>query len=181
MKQYPGYEQVEAFTGEYEVLEPGGYICKILAIKAEDKDYGQLLRIAYDIAEGEHKDYYKRRFESAKQTNAEAKWQGMYYQTVKPDDLRYFKGFITSVEKSNPGYKWNWDEKSLAGKLFGGVFGQEEYLASDGKVKTSTKCMFIRSIDKIRAGIEAPPIKKLTNVPATNSSVSNADDGDLPF
>lgn len=32
MKKYDGYEQAEAFTGEYEKLEAGGYVCKILKL-----------------------------------------------------------------------------------------------------------------------------------------------------
>ena len=30
MKKIDGYDEAEALTGEYEVLEAGGYICKII-------------------------------------------------------------------------------------------------------------------------------------------------------
>jgi hypothetical protein len=182
MKKPDGYDESQAFTGEFETLDPGGKILKIRQGVIGTSTTGkEMLNLLFDIAEGEEAGYYQRQFDGAKKSDAEPKWKGVFRQLTEGKSLPFFKGVITAIEQSNPGYKWNWDEKSLAGKLFGGVFGQEEYLASDGKVKTSTKCMFIRSIDKIRAGIEAPPIKKLTNVPATNSSVSNADDGDLPF
>ena len=162
MRKYEGYEQAEAFTGEFETLEPGGYVCKILKVQAEEKDYGTLLRIAFDIAEGEHEGYYRRRFDQKKQYDETAKWPGMYYQAAKQDDLRYFKGFITSIEASNPGFKWNWDEKKLAGKLFGGIFGEEEYEKQNGEIGTIVKCRFARSVDSIREGkFKIPEIKRL--------------------
>lgn len=160
MKKYDGYEQAEAFTGDYETLKAGGYVCKILKVKAEDKDYGTLLRIAFDIVEGEHKTFYNRQFEKKKESNPDAKWPGMYYQTIKESDLKYFKGFMSAIENSNPGFKWDWDEKKLVGKLFGGIFGEEEYLKNDGSVGTSVKCKQVRSVDKIRSGDFKVPDKK---------------------
>jgi hypothetical protein len=183
MKKYDGYEKTEAFTGEYETLVPGGYICKILQVKAEDKNYGTLLRIGFDIIEGEHKDFYKRLFERKKLENSDAKWQGMYYQTIKESDLKYFKGFIAAIEASNNSYKWNWDEASLKGKLFGGVFGQEEFLGNDGEVKLSTKCRWVRSVEQVKKGIQIPEIKKLNE--SFQSGFTPIADGDneddLPF
>lgn len=182
MRKYEGYEQAEAFTGEFETLEPGGYVCKILKVQAEEKDYGTLLRIAFDIAEGEHEGYYKRRFESKKQSNPDAKWPGMYYQAAKQDDLRYFKGFITSIEASNPGFKWNWDEKKLVGKLFGGIFGEEEYEKQNGEIGTIVKCRFVRSADSIREGkFKIPEIKRLQNSSPTTNYTTQDFEYELPF
>jgi hypothetical protein len=180
MKKYDGYDQAQAFTGEYETLEPGGYICKILKVVSEEKQYGDLLGIGFDIVEGEHKDFYKRQHEKAKETNPDAKWRGMYYQTVKLDNLSYFKGFIQVIESSNPGYHWNWDEKTLQGKLFGGAFGEEEYVASDGKVKTAVKCMYARSVEQVRKGVKVPDIKKLSTSAGINRTDTEGEDG-LPF
>jgi hypothetical protein len=87
----------------------------------------------------------------------------MYYQTVKESDLRYFKGFITAIEQSNTGFKWDWDEKKLVGKLFGGIFGEEEFTGNDGEVKTSVKCRYAASISKIKEGVKIPEVKKLQN------------------
>lgn len=163
MRKYEGYEQAEAvIPGDYEILQPGGYICKILKVQTEERYYGTLLRIGFDIAEGEHEGYYRRRFDQKKQYDENAKWPGMYYQTVRQDDLRYFKGFITSIEASNPGFKWDWDEKKLVGKLFGGIFGEEEYEKQNGEIGTIVKCGFVRSVDAIREGkFKVPEIKRL--------------------
>jgi len=182
MRKYDGYEQAEAFTWEFETLEPGGYICKILKVQAKEKDYGTLLRIAFDIVEGEHEGYYKRRFESKKQSNPDAKWPGMYYQTIKQDDLRYFKGFMTSIETSNPGFKWNWDEKKLTGKLFGGIFGEEEYEKTDGSIGTSVKCRFVRSVDAIKEEKFKVPEKKRLQPSLNEPNYTTQDfEDELPF
>ncbi len=182
MKKYDGYDQAQAFTGEYERLEPGGYVCKILKVEEETKDYGSLLRIGFDIAEGDKAGIYKRMFERKKQANPDAKWPGMYYQTIKADDLRYFKGFITAIEESNPGYKWDWDEQKLKNKLFGGIFGEEEYEGRNGKIYTSIKLQWVRSADKIRNGDYTVPEKKLLK--GNNSAqapIETLDDDELPF
>ena len=191
MKKFDGYDKAEAITGDYEKMEAGGFVCRILQIKAETpepgtKNYDTLLRIGYDIAEGDRAGFYKRQFDRKKQTNADAKWPGMYYQTIKSDDLRYFKGFITAVEQSNTGFKWDWDEQKLKNKLFGGIFGEEEYKGNDGKIHTSIKLQWVRSADKIRSGDYAIPEKKVSsggNKGSTSAGFNPAIDEDdsLPF
>ena len=186
MKKYEGFEKVEAFTGDYEVLEPGGYVCKILKVVSEENDYGTLLRIAFDIAEGEKTGYVKRLFEKRKESFTDAKYPniGMYYQTIRDDEtsLKYFKGFTTAIEKSNNGFKWDWDEQKLVGKLFGGIFGQEEY-ESQGEIKLATKCRFVRSVEQIREGnFKIPDIKKLKKSNSNYGDFQTVDTtDDLPF
>ena len=98
--------------------------------------------------------------------------------------MRFFKGFISVIESSNSGFKWDWDEKKLVGKLFGGVFGEEEYEGTDGEIRTSVKCKQIRSADKIRSDdFTIPDIKKLSGstsrAPSTNEE--SEDPNELPF
>ncbi len=189
MKKYSGYDSTEAATGEFEKLEPGGKICKILKVEVEDgKPYGSLMRIYFDIEESvieSEKGFYARLYKSMKEKNSAAKWLGMYYETIREDDLRFFKGMITSIEKSNPPYKWNWDEKTLKGKCFGGVFGEEEYLDNKGEVRTSVKCMSIRSVDSILEGNFNVPEKKVLpkdeKVEEYKKMVEDDTDEDLPF
>ena len=184
MERYESYDKTEAFTGEYETLTVGGKICRILKIAVESKDYGKLMRVAFDIAEGENAWYYKRLFDRKKETNPDAKWAGMYYQTIKDgEDMKYFKGFMTAIENSNPGFKWDWDENKLIGKLFGGVFAEEEYKGNDGDIKVSVKCRFVRSVEQIRKGVKIPEIKRL-NKNAGHIPVGydhSEAEADLPF
>ncbi len=180
MKKYEGYDSVEPFMGEFEKLHPGGYVCVILKVSVEEKNYGHLMRIAFDIDNGPYEGYYDRMFKRRKENSKEAKWPGMYYQTIKEDSLQYFKGFMKAIEASNPGFEWDWDEKKLAGKLFGGVFGEEEYLGKDDKVRTSVKCMYVRSVEQIKAGVKIPEIKRLDPMEQFGQEVTFNDD-DIPF
>lgn len=188
MRRYDEFEKVEAFTGEFEQLKAGGYVCKIMNVVVEDakegKNYDQLMTIDFDIVEGEFKEFYKRRYLEAVSKNKEtAKWQGKNYQIIRSgEQLKYFKGFITAIEKSNSGYKWNWDEKSLVGNLFGGVFGEEEYLGSDEKVRCSVRCSLVRSVDEVRKGVKIPERKKVKDSNVYNNGFYPVDDNEeIPF
>ncbi len=183
MNRPTGYDEATAFTGEeFESISLGGHVCIIKQAKIEQtkKTNKDVLIILFDIYEGEQKDFYKRLFDRKKEGNADAKWQGVYRQLTDGNSLPFFKGMITAIENSNSGYKWNWDESTLKGKLFGGVFGQEEYQGNDGKIKLSTKCRFIRSVEQIRKGVEVPEIKKLAGN-STNYSAPPSDDQKFPW
>lgn len=196
MEKLIGYDEAQAITGEYEKLEAGGYICKIINAKEEtSKSSGKkMLVLAIDIVEGEHKDFYKKRYDEdmkiADATNP-AKWKGVYYQMLEGEKAAGFlKGLMTSLETSNSGFKWNWDEKKLIGLKFGGIFGEEEYEKMDGSIGISTKIKFIRTVEAIKNGkFKIPEIKKL---PAKGDSFENfakangldytkTEDDDLPF
>ncbi len=184
MQKPEGYDETQAFTGDFETLPLGGHICAIKQAKLDKTKMGKnVLILLFDIFEGEHKDFYKRDFERRKENNTEAKWQGVYRQLTEGKSLSFFKGMITAIENSNSTYKWNWDESTLKSKLFGGVFGQEEYESNDGKVKLSTKCRWIRSVEQIRKGVEVPEVKRITKKTTTSDGfypVTDSDD-DLPF
>ena len=156
------WDNTTAFTGDFKTVTPGGHICKIVQANASTTTTGkETLIILFDIVEGDCKDFYQEQFAKKYATNPEAKWQGVYRQLTDGTSVKFFKGMMTAIENSNPGYKWNWDEKTLKGKLFGGVFGQEEYQGQDGSIKLSTKCRFIRSVEQVKKGVEVPEIKRL--------------------
>ena len=53
MEKVQGYEEAQAMTGEYERLNAGGYICKIISAKEEKSKSGKrMLVLALDIVEG---------------------------------------------------------------------------------------------------------------------------------
>jgi hypothetical protein len=164
MKKPQNWDTTEAFTGEFKSITPGGHVCRIRQAASNTTPTGkEVLIIAFDIAEGEFKGFYAEQFTKRKTSNPDAKWQGIYRQFTEGNSTPFFKGIITAIENSNPGYTWNWDEKTLKDKLFGGVFGQEEYLNDKGERKLSTKCMQIRSVVQIKKGVKAPEIKRLKN------------------
>ena len=188
MERLPGYEEAKAITGEYEKIEAGGYICKIVNAKEEQSKSGRrMLVLTIDILEGEHKGFYNRRFEEDTKTatpEKPAKWKGTYYQMLDGEKaVGYLKGLMTSLETSNDGFKWNWDEKKLIGLKFGGIFGEEEYEKLDGSIGTSTKLKYIRTVKAIQDGdFKIPEIKKLPTKGEAFDGFGNTDySDDLPF
>lgn len=160
MKKFSGYAETTTFT-ERPRLPIGGYILKILNAEELTYSWGSVLKIDFDIAEGEHKDFYKKDY--AAQTQEDKKWKGSFRLNVPKDDgseqdawtKSKFKTIIEgAIEVSNPGYKWNWDETSLKGKLIGGIFNNKEWEV-DGSTgyKTGffTNCKTLISVEKIRS------------------------------
>lgn len=187
MEKMQGYDEAQALTGEFETLEPGGYICVIKKAKEETSSTGKkMLVIAFDIAEGEHAGFYQRRFDDLVKTNPDTKWGGVYRQMLEGEKAAGFlKGMMTSLEASNPNFKWNWDENKLVGLKFGGLFGKEEYENQiSGERKMATKIRFIRTVEAIKSGkFEVPADKMLpTRGEAFDSfATTSSDDDDLPF
>ena len=177
MTKPANWDTTPAITGEYIPLPPGGYECRIVKVqKGESKSKAAMLTISFDIESGKYAGYYRKQYEGRKSGNADAKWGGMYYQLTAGDHQGRFKGMLQNIEKSNPGYVWNWDEQSLVGKLFGGKFREEEYIYN-GQIRTSTKCIALLPIE----GIEAIPVpEKKCIETATNGTPLYGDD-DIPF
>ena len=193
IKKFSDYDNIQVFEGG-SALEPGGYELIIIGAKVEKFTNCEVLKVAFDIAAGDNAGFYKKRFDSAKAQNADAKWSGIFDVFLPKDDgtekdgytKQAFKRFITSVEKSNDGYTWNWNETSLKGKMFGGVFGREQFETKDGKLKFATKCRFARSIESIRSGNFTIPEDKLLyktveSAPAASDYVELATEEDMPF
>lgn len=178
------YEQTQGFTGEYETLEPGGYVCVIKEARTEKSSTGKdMLVIAFDIAEGEEKaGFYKRKFDE--DNRADKKWQGVHKIMVLDKDgkcSKFFKGFGTSIEASNQGYKFTGDEASLKGKKFGGLFGKEEYENVFKERKMITKLRFIRSANGIKeAKVPEPKLLPQKSDISFETDFA-ADNDDLPF
>ena len=175
MKAFAGYEEVKVNNGFGERLKLGGHICKVLEAKIEEftskkdgKTYEQLI-IKFDIeSPDEQAGFYAKKFtEDAEKDALNAKWKGYHRISVPTDESEdfiksRFKGFTTSVEESNPGYKWNWEENTLVGKVFGGVFAFEEFVTPDGKTITMTKIRYVKSTEKIQE-VEIPKVKMADN------------------
>lgn len=169
MQKFNGYEETIVYEGG-QALEVGGKVLKIIGAKVEDYPNCSILKVAYDVSEGNEKDYFKKKHESDKKQDAAAKWKGVFDVFIPKEDGteqdRYtkqaFKRFTTSVEKSNSGYTWNWEENTLIGKLFGGIFGKEEFQTKDGDYKFAVKCRYANSVESIRSGNFKVPEPKMT-------------------
>ena len=175
MKPITNYDKIKA-SGEFERLPAGGYVIRITA--CEDKPDVEYLVITYDIFEGAYKDHFK-------DSDAEHVFTHQFIRSYKATALGMFKAFTNALEASNPGYKWDWNEKGLAGKLLGVVLGEEEYENNRGEVKTGLKVRSCRAADDIRQGnFKVPELKKLEKTavqPAQVPGFTPLSDADVPF
>lgn len=149
-----------------EGLEIGPYPCQIKeVIDIAEKEY---LEVRFDIVKDPK---FKNYFENLKERLALETWpnQGIYRASYKETATKFFKAFITAIQKSNQGYVWNWDPKSLKGKYMVANFAEEEY-EYEGEIRTSVKVREIRSIEAWQKGeVKELPLKKLkVKKPAIN-------------
>ena len=167
-----GYDEAPAYTGEFMQLPAGLYICEILGAKQEEYNGHDRFVMQFDIADGEHKGFYQKQYNAEKATNQNAKYKGVHRQYMDSNSLPFFKGMMTSVERSNQGFHFPWgtqgNEKTLVGKKFGAVMGREEFLTADGEKRMATKIVQIRSIDGLKDA-KVPEDKLLDDAPAAGA------------
>ncbi len=191
MKKPTDWENTQAY-GDFEPLELGGHICKIMSVEEmKSRTNKDMIKISLDIAEGPQAGYFAEQYR--KDNRQDKKWNCVVYQLLEDSDgntHRGFKTFVTAVEKSNNDFNSNeiWDERFcnyFKNKLIGGVFGREQYENSRGALKWSTKCVQFRDVETIKNGVAIPEDKYLEGrAPASTSDSSFQDmplDDDLPF
>ena len=159
MKVIENWSEVEAKGMEdfnFKTLTIGAYECVIKDARIHtNKENGkETLKVSVDIASGEYKDYFQKRYDN--NNNSDKKWDNnaVRYLAFQGDNVSYFKGFITCVENSNVGYKWNWDETSLKNKKICGIFQYEEYQKLNGSKAVKVRLSKFRSLDKMKESQE---------------------------
>lgn len=191
MKRPQNWDDVKPVEGGFQKLTPGGHVCEIVEVKAgkTPKKKRDALYITFDIKGGEFDGYFMNMFSRIiSYNNGNAEWPrgGVYCQTTDSESLGKFKAMLMNIEKSNPGYKWDWNEQSLKGKKFGGLFREEEFPKRDGSIGKSIKCIAIKPVD----GIEDEPVPsprlldRHTSTSASdgfNGYGSSVADEDIPF
>lgn len=175
-----GYDEAQAATGESTALPAGCYVCAIKQVNEIEENGHKKLAVLFDIADGEQKGFYQKRYDSSKQGGKDAKWSGVYKQVMSGNSLPFFKGLMTSIEKSNLGYFFPWgrenNEKTLSGKKFGAVMGRREFLTDTGEKRFVTEVFQIRSLDGLKDA-KAPEDKLLDNVPTKPKTPAPGEDG----
>lgn len=186
----PSYnkENRKKTTGGFTLLPKGNYVCKILSIEEGKDKHGHTgVRIFFDIAEGEYKDFYSNKYkdddrEDKKWANDATYWLGVPYDDCPGYVQDGWDSFWANVEDSNNGYVFDGNEKTVKGKTFGGIFRNEQSEYKDN-VYDHTKLFRTCIAQDIRDGkVTWVPKDKL--VPGgVNADFSSApvDDSDLPF
>ena len=146
------FDKIEAKgMDDFRGLPIGAYECiiKDTRINHNEQSGKDTFKVSVDIASGEYKDYFQKMYES--DTRIDRKWNNnaVRYLAFTGDNVAYFKGFITTVENSNVGYTWDWDETKLKGKKVCGVFQYEEYEKQDGTRGIKVRLTKFRSLDKL--------------------------------
>lgn len=144
----------EANTGAFK-RPVGGFECAIRSVKDHPEE--QFLEISFDVITGEFKNYFQ-------QTEKQIGYNlGTFRQYYAEKSLPFFKGFVTSVLKSNPNFKWDYeDESKLVNKKLGIVIGEREYLNKTGAKKTGLYVASVHSVEAIKNGdFNTPELKKL--------------------
>lgn len=167
------FDKVEAKgMDDFKPLPIGAYECSIvIARENKNEESGKTtFKVGVDIASGEYKDYFRKMYDN--DSRIDKKWNNnaVRYLAFEGENVAYFKGFLTCVENSNPGYKWNWDEKTLINKKICGVFQYEEYEKQDGTKGVKVRLSKFRSLDKIKE------IEVSYNVKLLNGSYMSIDD-----
>lgn len=183
-----------------EPLPVGGYVAKIMAAEIKNYSWGDVLVISFDIAEGEYKDFFAKKYRA--DTRDDKKWKGTFRINIPSENSQYaesekrnFNNMIWAIEESNPGYHFDWDEAKFKGKAVGAIIREKEYYFN-GKFGTTTECGKFTSVDEIRNGtfrpLELKPLSKKDKAqmeadqgvaPAETSGFPQIDeaDGELPF
>lgn len=171
MKRIENWENIQESTS-FKRLTPNGYIVKIL--KVEDHPEKEYLKIYFDIVKGDDKGYFKKQYDG--DTRKERKWPnaGTFIRSYKDSAASMFKGFTNAVEKSNKGYQWNFDEKTLVNKVVGLIIADEQYQNQKGQVRVRNYVAAVRSVETIEKGeYEIPALKELTTTKATTAPAND--------
>lgn len=153
----PSYDKSKR-RKSFKTLPKGAYVITIKDAR-EDKNKsgtGTHLTIAFDIAEGEYKDFYSKQFQD--NSNEDKKWpHDAIYRLNVPQDSSptwawsNWNSFFGDLEDSNNGFVFTGDLKTLKGKQIGGKFHieQSEY---NGTVYNHTRLRWTCIADDVRSG-----------------------------
>lgn len=194
MKKFNKFETAQVKTGSiFEQLPKGAYVIKIVKAKEEDNKNGSgtHIKIAFDIAEGDYKDFYKKQFDANANEDKHWPYDGVHNMST-PDDnspqwmIDNFGTFVAALEDSNDGYHWDWDETKWKGLVIGALFRIEQS-ESNGNVYDHTRPYWFRNAQSVRDGKygRLPKDKLVTNVsrpsPDAFMDVPETAADDIPF
>lgn len=188
MKKFSGFEAKRSGQAR-EVLPAGGYVAKIMNAEEVKYDWGEVVVISFDIAEGQYKDFFANDYRT--QDREDKKWRGTYRLNVPKDDgsekdgwtKRTFGNAIWALEDSNPGYKFDWEVAPMKGKVVGVLFRNKEW-DYNGQTGWTTECCALTTVSDIRDNkFKMPKDKPLANKSAASTwdNVQSGDNSDLPF
>jgi hypothetical protein len=148
MRKPDGYDAAEARETGFREPPAGPYILGIVrAVSQKSAKQNEQIILELDIAEGSFKNHFRKKGE---------KFNGNFYlkhyQNTEGLGLPFFKGMICEIEKSNPGYVFDFNEATLSRKLIGANLREEQYLKRSGETGANLKAVYLCSVQSIREG-----------------------------
>ena len=178
MKKIDNFDKIQENGGGFKRIPDGAYIVWIK--KVTDNPEKKYLRLELDVCKGEYKNWYQKLYDADKRETKYWPRDGVLVRSYSDKALPFFKGFITSVTKSNKNFNWEWDEQKLVNKVFGVVIGTEEYERQNGGIGKRPYIASVHSVETIEKGeYEIPALKELTTTKTTtapaNDPITDAD------
>lgn len=193
MKQFSRFETAQIRTGAvFDQLPKGAYVIKIK--KAEECDNkngkGSHIKVAFDIAEGEYKDFYQKQFDAVTAEDKHWPYDAVHNLPAPDNDspqwmINSFGTFIAALEDSNDGYHWDWNEAKWKGLVLGALFRIEQS-ENNGTVYDHTRPFWFRKAQDVRDGkFGRLPKDKLVEAkkpsPDELMSVSESEESEIPW
>ena len=162
---------------------------KIKSVREDKWPSGdECLRIAFDIAEGEYKDFYQKQFDA--NTSEDKKWpmDAVFTLNVPTDGCEQYvwdnwNTFFADLEDSNNGFVFGGDVKTLKGKVIGGLFHIRQS-ENNGTIYDHVAMKWTRPADDVRSGKygKLPNDKLISGNKGRSSAKAAVDDGfmDVP-
>ena len=178
MKKIDNFDKIQENGVGFKRIPDGAYIVGIK--KVTDNPEKKYLRLELDVCKGEYKNWYQKLYDADKRETKYWPRDGVLVRSYSDKALPFFKGFITSVTKSNKNFNWEWDEQKLVNKVFGVVIGTEEYERQNGGIGKRPYIASVHSVETIEKGeYEIPALKELTTTKTTtapaNDPITDAD------
>jgi len=172
MQKPKNYEKLLA-ASNLDALRLGGHRMVIKGVTESTNRYGEamtIIQVDTDVSDDQAGQFSKM---YDLDDRSDKKWPNVGTQYISVVDAytgccsRPFAAFIAAVEKSNPGFKVNWDAPAwgsqFTGLKVGAVFGRVE-TDWTGEAKLRTELRYFCSIDHVA---EAPVPKDKLLKPAT--------------
>jgi len=184
------YDEATVSNGETQRMPGGGYVCRVMAVRTSGTDsYGReidyvndkkYVKLIWDVAEGD----FANKFSDDYFAGEDKDYAHRFYLSWK--NYGALKGTLQAFDESNPGFdayaaadaqQW----ALFIDKYIGLVFGEEEYMANDGTIKTRLGLPRAKSVQDIRDGkYRVPPLKKLDGGGSESTQSAAGQDEQVP-
>ena len=188
-------EKGKGFVG----LPPAGaYVAEIKDVHVVTNDFNgrEVIEMMIEITEGEYAGRFTDVWNDQRERFGNANYKGVFKLTApneNDEDWRFntFQGNLWCVQESNPGYRWDWDEKKLKGKKVGISVRKRLYTGQDNDGnpvdRETLEIGRFETIADVKAGKVKPMKVKDTRKQKSENSTSGSDftdvskDVEVPF